>query len=491
MSFVLAYDFGSTNVRGALVDRQGHICHMHTIPSPGGPTANEVDPQHWWDAWLEIANTLAAAAGPAFAAITGIAICGVTRTQVFLNAAGRVLRPALTWRDARAAERADQLAALAPPGWPELAHLNAFHPAARIAWLAQAEPALFADLAAVVDPKDYLNARLTGRVASDVVSSARLLAAGQTWPDGDDVFARAGLPRRLLEIAFLRPTDRVGTVCAGLPWVPATLVGTPVFSLANDTWATVVGMGALRQGMAYNISGTTEVFGTIGATPVSAQGLLSVDWGQGVQQIGGPSQCGADTLAWFMALLAGANDPGDIATVLAQPRQTAPALFLPFLSGERTPYWEPALRAAWFGLHRQHGATDLAYAILEGVAFLNRTVLERAEAAMGQQAAEIRFGGGGATNATWCQIKADVTCRPMAVAAAPQPGLLGCAIAAWTGLGAYADLPAAQDSLVQIARTYRPDPAKHAAYSALFEVWAQAVAAARPIAQQLAGFRLP
>jgi xylulokinase len=215
MSFVLAYDFGSTNVCGALIDRQGHICHMHTLPSAGGPAANEVDPARWWDAWLEIANALEADAGPCFANIAGIAICGVTRTRVFLNAAGRVLRPALTWRDARAAEAADQLAALAPAGWAELAHLNAFHPAARIAWLAQAEPAVFAELAAVVDPKDYLNARLTGRVASDVVSSARLLAAGQTWPNGDDVFARAGLPRRLLDIAFLQPTDRLGRVAEG------------------------------------------------------------------------------------------------------------------------------------------------------------------------------------------------------------------------------------------------------------------------------------
>jgi xylulokinase len=192
-----------------------------------------------------------------------------------------------------------------------------------------------------------------------------------------------------------------------------------------------------------------------------------------------------------MALLGGADHPGDIAAVLVQPRQTAPALFLPFLSGERTPYWEPTLRAAWFGLHRQHGATDLAYAILEGVAFLNRTVLERAEAAIGKKTGEIRFGGGGAANATWCQIKADVTGRPVAVAAAPQPGLLGCAIAASAGLGAFADLAAAQDRLVQIGRTYRPDPAKHASYSALFEIWTQAVTAARPIARQLAGCRFP
>jgi xylulokinase len=432
---------------------------------------------------------LAAAAGVAFATVSGVSICGVTRTQVFLDARGKVLRPALTWRDRRSAAWAERLVELAPNGWAEAGQLNAFHPAARVAWLMQNEPANGAALHAVVDPKDYLNFCLTGIIASDIVSSARILAAGRPWPDGGDLFQAGLLPRTLLSIPFLQPTEQVGPVQAGLPGELARLAGVPVFSMANDTWATAAGMGALADGVAYNISGTTEVLGVIGKQPVTAPGLLSVDWGPSLQQIGGPSQSGADTLSWFFDMLTKDGAARRVDTMLSQPRQATPALFLPFLSGERTPYWEPMLRAAWFGLNREHRATDLAYAILEGVAFLNRTVLERAEAAMGDRVQAILFGGGGSANAIWAQIKADVTGRPVRVGEAEQPGLLGGAIVAWTGLGVFPSISEAQQSLVRTARAYEPDPQRSSGYHELFDIWTAAVAAARPISERLAVFR--
>src|SRR5690606_19793553 len=183
---------------------------------------------------------------------------------------------------------------------------------------------------------------------------------------------------------------------------------------ANDTWAAVAGLGALRPGYAYNISGTTEVFGAVGAEPVQAQGLMTVDWGGGHYQIGGPGQNGADTIAWLLPLLGRLGEDGMAGVaqamddLLAAPRDPQPALFLPYLQGERVPYWDPHLRGAFLGLNRRHGPGDLAWAVLEGVAFLNRVVLERAEAALGGKVQEIRFGGGAASNARWCQVKADI-----------------------------------------------------------------------------------
>jgi xylulokinase len=480
---------GSTNFRAALLDREGRIVCGHVAAAGGadGP-ADEVDPGHWWRLFTEAAEALAAQSGPAFRQVAGIAVCGITRTQVFLDADGDVLRPALTWRDTRAVSSAARLAAWAPDEWPEKDHLNAFHPAARLLWLAETEPAQFARLHAVVDPKDYLNFRLTGVLATDVVSGARLWAASRPWPGGG-LFAAAGLPASLIAIPFLDPRARLGTVQSGLPGVFAALAGQPVFAMANDTWATAAGMGALRPGVAYNISGTTEVFGAIAAEAATAPGLMSVDWGAGLQQLGGPSQSGADTVAWLMPLLTG--DGAAIERLLAAPRQPEPALFLPFLSGERVPYWEPLLRAAWLGLNRRHGATDLAHAVLEGVAFLNRLTLERAEAATNDPVREIRFGGGGAANPVWCQIKADVTGRTVLVGEAAEPGLLGCAVVAWTGLGAFGDLDAAQRHLVRIAHRYAADPARHAAYGALYALWLDAVAATRPISARLAALSMP
>jgi xylulokinase len=467
---VLACDLGSTNFRAALLGGDGAVAFAQTVQIA---TGDEVDPGLWWRLFVEAAEALAGQAGERFDDIAAISICGVTRTQVFLDADGQSLRPALTWRDTRAAEWASRLAALAPEDWPERAHLNAFHPVARLAWLADVEPDCFARLHAVIDPKDYLNFRLTAVMATDVVSGARLWAASS-------LFAAAGLPARLTAIPCLDPRSRLAPVQAGLTGALSRLAGRPVFAMANDTWATAAGMGALRAGLAYNISGTTEVFGAIGLEPVTAPGLLSVDWGTCIQQIGGPSQSGADALVWLEALLEGSID-----TLLGESRQPEPVLFLPFLLGERVPYWDPTLRAAFLGLNRRHTGADLVYAVLEGIAFLNRVVLDRAEAALGARVDEIRFGGGGARNALWCQMKADVTGRPILVGDAAEPGLLGGAIVAWTGLGVFPDIASAQAKLVRMARRYDPDPVRHASYAPHFQVWQDAVAATRDIGARL------
>jgi xylulokinase len=104
---------------------------------------------------------------------------------------------------------------------------------------------------------------------------------------------------------------------------------------------------------------------------------------------------------------------------------------------------------------------------------------------------EIRFGGGGAASTAWCQVKADVTGRTVAIGEATEPGLLGCAVVAWTGMGAFPDLGAAQRALVRMARRHRPDPERHAAYAPVFAAWTQAVAALRPLSGQVAALRSP
>lgn len=486
MDLVLACDLGGTNFRAALLDRDGAVVREASRPSGLG-AGTEADPEQWWRLLADGAGALLGEEP-----VRAVAICGATRTQVFLDAAGAVLHPAITWHDSRAGEQAERLRALAPPGWAEAAHLNPYHPVARLAWLAERAPDAFARLAAVVDPKDFLNARLTGRIATDRVSAARMRAAAAPWDAaGGSLLGALGVPPAVAVVPVLEPTAILGPVRPGLPSALGRLAGVPVLAMAHDTWATVVGMGALRPGLAYAISGTTEVFGAIGAAAATAPGLLSVDWGEGARQLGGPSQSGADTLAWLRGVLGGAWPEGGVEALLATPRAAHPALFLPFLQGERVPFWDPSLRGAFLGLDRSHGAADLAWAVLEGVAFLNRTVLERAEAALGAPVAEIRFGGGGAASPAWAQVKADVTGRPVAVGAAAEPGLLGGAIAAWAALGAFDGIGAAQAALARVARRHAPDPARHARYAPLHAAWTEAVAATRAAGATLAALPAP
>jgi xylulokinase len=486
---ILAVDLGGTSFRAALIDRQGGLASpIVALPAPAeSRTTGEIDPAAWWDRLREAVEELAPAD------VEALAITGVTRTQVFLDQDGAPLRPAMTWRDARASEIAAEIA----DRWsehPEAGAVNAFHPLARLAWLQRHEPDTLQALATVAEPKDYLNFRLTGARATDPISSARLLAAAAPGEKALSPLDALGLPGGVVP-PVLEPAAFVGSVTPGLPGALGRLAGRPVVSVAHDTWACVVGLGALRDGFAYNISGTTEVLGLISSVPAHAEGLLSLPWGEGLHQLGGPSQSGADALAWALDLLSG--PPAGAAPLAARlddllraGRQEQPLLFLPYLQGERTPHWDPALRGAFVGLHRRHGPADCAHAVLEGVACLNRAVLERAEAAIGRAAQEIRFGGGGARSRLWAQVKADVCERPVVVTDAAEPGLLGAAITAWVALGAVPSLAAGQESLARVAERFEPDPDRRDAYRRIYELFRRSEEALAPISRALAALRM-
>ncbi len=486
MTNILAFDLGGTSLRAALIDPAGVTLVARSVASTAG-RAPAADPEAWWCDLVSLCETLASAEPAAFAATGAIAISAFTRTQVFVDAAGHVAHPALLWHDTRAEAVVDELKAKCPPGHPEAARLNAFHPAARLLWLACTAPEALARTAKIVEPKDWLNFKLTGVLASDGVSLARLSSAAAAGPDGRSILSAVGLPAALLP-ALNDPVSIMGRVVAGLPGALGKLTGVRVVTMANDTWAAVVGLGALRPGYGYNISGTTEVLGLVADKPAVAEGLLDVEWGPALHQLGGPGQNGADALTWVLDLL-GRRDGAvgdELAALLAQPRISDPLLFLPYLQGERTPWWDANLRGALIGLNRQHRAADIAWAIMEGVGFLNRIVLERAEAGARLRTRELRFGGGGAANEAWCQIKADILARPVAVPAVEEPGLLGAAIVARTASSAYPTLAAAQEALVPPGRVFHPDPARAAYYDDLYGTFRQTHEALAPASRRLA-----
>lgn len=490
---VLAFDLGGSGLRAGLVDAGGGFLARDAvrIADSGAP---EIDPEVWWRALMTLCRRLARARPDAWRGVQAVAVAGFTRTQVPATRAGAALRPALLWHDTRAAAEAEILRAALPAGHPEAAHLNAFHPVARLAWMRRAEPAVFARIERVLEPKDWLNARLTGVAASDPVSLARLVAAGRPGPDGRSLLDTADLPPAL--VPPLRPPVSVlGPLRAGLPGPLAALAGIPAITMANDTYASVVGLGALRPGHAYALAGTTEVLGVVTAAPAGAEGLLTVDWsarpGQPAWQLGGPSLAGGDTALWLLGVLGArpvtaASAGPRLERLLAGHRQPEPVLCLPFLQGERTPFWDPALRGALLGLGRRHGPTDLAYAVVEGIACLNRMVLERAEAATATRIAELRLGGGGAVNPVIRQVKADILRRPLVAVPGDGHGLAGAAIMAWTALGRWPDLAAAQQALVPEGERVMPDPAGAERAERLYALFAEACGIVNPLSRALA-----
>jgi xylulokinase len=239
------------------------------------------------------------------------------------------------------------------------------------------------------------------------------------------------------------------------PW--NRLAGIPVFAGAMDAWATAVGSGAMHTGQGYDIAGTSEVAGLITPVRVAVSGLVSLLWGEKAFQIGGPTQAGADSVLWCHRAL---RVRGTLAAAVERAGMMPPSeirpLFLPYLAGERAPLWRADVRGAFEGLAREHGADDLLWAVLEGVAMAMRDILARAVKGSGRKLSEVRVAGGGARSNAWCQIKADVMKVPMVRTSHRETGVIGAAIAAAVGLGWHGSLAAAASAMCPVERAFEP-----------------------------------
>lgn len=416
MTRVVGIDLGGSSLRAGVVDADGALHQVVAQPHRIGP---EADPEDWWRDLRRLLGALD------LDGVSGIGLSGIGRSQVFADAAGRALRPAICFSDARAVAEA---AALGEAGgaW---AGMSAFHPAARIAWVRHHEPAVFAATRHVLQPKDWLALRLTGAAAGDRIGGAWALAADGRSLNTPLLRAAGAAPAMLP--AMREPWEMVGRVQT----VPA-LAGVAVFAGSLDTWCATLGAG-VGEGDGYVITGTTDAAGVLTATPLHLPGRVTLGWGEGLFHTGGPSGAGGACLDWF-AGLCGLADARAVATLAG----TAPArggpMFLPDLDGIRAPLWQAEGRGVFLGLAPHHDSAALARAVLEGVALADAAVLA------GTSPRRVVLAGGGARSDVWCAIRAGILGGRVARAAAAEPGVLGAALTALIGLGALPGLAAAR-----------------------------------------------
>ena len=447
---ILAVDVGGSALRAGLVRLDGSIVATAAValvahePRAGW---SELDADLWWQALLRSTARVLRNAPP----VAAVCIGALTRTQVLLDAQGRTLGRAILFRDRRAAAIAR-----------ELRDATAFDARARLAWIERHQPRRHARIAAVVEPKDYLNFRLTGVIAADSVTRSRDAALAHSTAN------------------VVAPWQAIGTVQATA--VPR-LAGVPVFAGSLDTWTSAVGAGAVAPGQAYDVCGTSEAVGLLTTQPTRVPGLLHLAWTERAHQVGGPTQAGADCARWCHDTF---RVSGTLASALARVggalRTDAP-LFLPYLAGERAPLWSTTVRGAFHRIDRGHGPDDFLWGALEGVAHAVRDILGRAQAGTRETAHEVRIAGGGAQSDAWCALKADVLGLPVIRTVATETGLVGAAMAAAVGLGAYPDLERAARRMARPARRFVPRARYAAAYAqraALYDAVRDAALALAP-----------
>jgi len=470
----LGLDLGTSELKALLLSDQHHV--IATARSPLSvqrphPFWSEQHPADWWQALEAVMDQLQSEQPQALAQLRGVGLSGQMHGAILLGADNEVLRPAMLWNDGRSGAQCEQLTRdvpnlaaitgnLAMPGFT----------APKLQWVREHEPRVFEKTRRVLLPKDWLRLMLTGEAVSEMSD-----AAGTLWLDvgrrdwSDTMLQATGLSRaqmpRLVEgsdvSAHLLPA-----LCQrwGLP------ASVPVAGGAGDNAASAMGMGLVRPGQGFVSLGTSGVVFVSGAAfePNPAQALhafchaLSDRW-----HVMSVMLSAASAVTWASQML-GFDHEADLlaaaATLSPEAQQQAP-LFLPYLSGERSPHNNPHASGAWTGLRAQHRREHLAYAVAEGVGFGLLDGL-RTIPTTEPPLTSLSLVGGGSRSAWWAQLLADTLGLTLTVHQdSDSGGAMGAARLAWLATGGELEQVC---TTPPVLRSFAPDAAKHATLQARY-----------------------
>ncbi|MEM7460382.1 MAG: xylulokinase [Pseudomonadota bacterium] len=412
----LGIDIGTSGVKAILMDSAGDVVAQATASLPISrpqPLWSEQDPQDWW-----MATTVAVGRLPQSlrSGVQAIGLAGQMHGATLLDASDRPIRPAILWNDGRSAEACKALERdvpdlhqvtgnLAMPGFT----------APKLCWVRDHEPESFAKIAKVLLPKDYVRLLMTGDYASDLSDSA-----GTLWLDvekrdwSDTVLAATGLSRDHMPTLH-EGSEVAGTLLSSVANDWGVPINTPVIAGGGDNAAGAVGVGVFGTGDAFLSLGTSGVLfaGDASYRPNAASGVhtfchaLPGLWHQMAVMLSA-----ASCVDWAASLV-GVPDAG---ALIAQTEQAdlfgqSKTLFLPYLSGERTPHNNPYATGAFFGLNHDSGGAEIGQAVMEGVALGFADGLDVLGA--NSEINAISVIGGGSRSAYWGRILAAALNRPL------------------------------------------------------------------------------
>jgi xylulokinase len=411
----LGIDLGTSEVKLLLLDSAYRVVdtvgEALSVSRPQ-PLWSEQDPADWWQATERCVQTLRTRQPSFWAQVKGIGLSGQMHGAVVLDVALKPLRPAILWNDGRCAAECEELLRRVPDLHQRTGNLAMpGFTAPKLLWMQTHEPTLFCRIHKVLLPKDYLRLLLTGELVSDPSDASGTLWLDPVTRDWDDtLLAATGLNRdhmpRLVDGGA--PSGALRTPLARA-WGLGE--GVVVAGGAGDNAASAVGIGAVQTGQGFISLGTSGVIFVVTDKfrPNPAQAVhafchtLPQRWHQMTVMLSA-----ASSLAWVTRLLRFENETALLAPLEAgQVVSPRAPLFLPYLSGERTPHNDVHARGVFFGLDADHGPNELAYAVVEGVAFGMAQGLAALRHA-GSDVQRLGLVGGGARSAYWAQLHADV-----------------------------------------------------------------------------------
>ena len=473
--YYIGIDIGTSSVKALLIDSSGRVIKTsvpeYSFQTPK-PLWAEADPLDWWEATQQAIKELLLKVQSS--EIAGIGLTGQMHGMVAMNKEGSVLRPCIMWNDQRShlecdeiTERVGQKKILSITGNPVLPGFTA----PKILWTQKNEPDLFALIDKVVLPKDFIRYKLTGSFFSDVsdASGTSLLDVGKrTW--SQEMFDCMGWP-----ISWMPEVTESTEVSAKISAEAATLTGllegTPVVAGGGDCAAQAVGSGIVEEGKVSVTLGTSGVvFAQSNEYRVEPNGKLHAFCHAvpGKWHVMGVMLSAAGSFQWYKNQFGmeeqriekegGANAYETLTKEAQQVIAGSEGLFfLPYLSGERTPYPDPYARGCFIGMSLRHQKKHHTRAVLEGVSYgLNDSLSMMKE--LGVNPKEIILSGGGSRSALWKQMLADIFATPCAMVNALEGAAYGAAILAAVGVGGFGSVQEACSSFIQKIETVDPGP---------------------------------
>ena len=473
MSLLLGVDIGTSGSKAVLVAPDGSVRVEATTEYPMSVPRSgwaEQNPEDWWQATVtSIKQVLASARGEI---VGGIGLTGQMHGLVLLDEAGKVLRPCIMWNDQRTAaqcaeieQKVGRAKLIGLAGKPALTGFTA----GKILWVRENEPDIYRRARHVLLPKDYARYRLTDALAMDVADGSGTLLMdvhNRVW--SDEILKLLEIPQELLP-ALHESHEVVAEVSAAAAAATGLKAGTPVVVGAGDQAAQSIGTGIAREGIVSVTIGTSGVvFAATNGYTFDPTGELHAychavpdTW-----HLMGVTLSAGGGMRWFRDTLCqpeeaeAARTGRDVYDVITKLAATAPVgsdglLFLPYLTGERTPHADPDARGVFFGLSLRHTKAHMARAVLEGVTFSLRECLDLL-CNLGQSCSRVRVSGGGSRSAFWRQMMADVFGTEIVEVNVTQGAAYGAALLAGVGTGVYSSEELACERTVRETGSTKP-----------------------------------
>lgn len=493
---VIGLDVSTTATKAVLVDEAGRVVATgvseYSYQTPA-PLWSEQDPTFWWEGTREAIRAALAAGGVSGDRVAAVGLTGQMHGLVLLDVDGQILRPAILWNDQRTAKECDEIRALvgrdqfiAITGNDALTGFTA----PKLLWVKNEEPEIYARIRHVLLPKDYVRFRLTSSYATDKAGASGTVLfdlANRTW--SAEVMAALKINPSWLPSGFEGP-EVTGYVTEEGARATGLAPGTPVVAGGGDQAASAVGTGAVREGVVALSLGTSGVVFVAGNAPrTEPDGRLHA-FCHAVPRMWhlmGVMLSAAGSLRWFRDELAcGESFEFLMAEAAAASPGAEGLVFLPYLTGERTPYPDPVARGAFVGLTVRHGRSHLVRSVIEGVSFGLRDGIELMKG-MGVEVQQIRASGGGTKSELWRQVLADVLGAEIVTVTTAEGAAFGAAILAAVGAEWVETVGEACDAWVTVGQATVPGVDQDR-YGELYEVYRELYPALRPFFDRLSSF---